>query len=79
VDLVAVSGFTTVDILKVDIEGAEVQLFSGNLDWLERVRALLIEFHDESRQESDFDAIMRRYHFRIREETRHTVLAVNET
>jgi FkbM family methyltransferase len=78
VDLVAVSGFTTVDILKVDIEGAEVQLFRGNLDWLERVRALLIEFHDESRQESDFDAIMRRYHFRIHEETRHTVLAVNE-
>lgn len=77
-DLVAASGFTTVDILKVDVEGAEIQLFRGNLDWLERVRALLIEFHDESRQKSDFDAIMRRYHFRIHEETRHTILAVNE-
>jgi FkbM family methyltransferase len=76
--VISASGFSTVDILKVDIEGAEVQLFRGNLDWLKRVRALLIEFHDESRQKSDFDAIMRRYHFRIPEENRHTVFAVNE-
>ena len=77
-NIIATSGFATIDILKVDVEGAEVQLFCGNLDWLERVRALLIEFHGESRRESDFDAIMRRYRFRIHEENRHTVLAVNE-
>jgi FkbM family methyltransferase len=77
-NVIAASGFSHVDILKVDIEGAELQLLSGNLDWLERVRSLLIEFHGDSRQKSNFDAIMQRYHFRIFEENRHTILAIHE-
>jgi len=40
------SGLSNVDILKVDIEGAERQLFSGNNDWLENVRVIIIELHD---------------------------------
>jgi FkbM family methyltransferase len=70
------AGFTHVDVLKVDIEGAERQLFSGDLNWLSRVRALMVEFHDDARRESAFDAIMLRHGFQIREENRHTVLAV---
>jgi FkbM family methyltransferase len=34
-----------VDLLKVDIEGSEGQLFSGDLTWLRRVRAIIIEIH----------------------------------
>ncbi len=34
-----------VDILKVDIEGAEEQVFAGDTSWLDRVRALAIEIH----------------------------------
>jgi len=70
------AGFTYVDILKVDIEGAERQLFSGDLDWLSRVRALMVEFHEDARHESGFDAIMLRHGFQIRDENRHTVLAI---
>lgn len=37
----------TIDILKMDIEGAEKAIFSSpNLSWLERVRVLMIELHD---------------------------------
>ena len=70
------AGFTHVDILKVDIEGAERQLFSGELDWLDRVRALMVEFHGDARRESGFDGTMRRYGFQVRDENRHTVLAI---
>lgn len=34
-----------VDLLKIDIEGAEGQLLSGELDWLDAVRSIVIEFH----------------------------------
>lgn len=33
------------DILKIDIEGAEAQVFAGDTSWLDRVRALAIEIH----------------------------------
>ncbi|MBL7965022.1 MAG: FkbM family methyltransferase [Flavobacteriales bacterium] len=39
-----------VSLLKIDIEGAELELFSGpDLSWLERVDALAIELHDHVR------------------------------
>ena len=37
-----------IDLLKVDIEGAERQLFSGDLSWLRRVRTVAIELHGEA-------------------------------
>jgi len=70
------SGFEHVDLLKVDIEGAEVELFKGDLDWLRRVGAIAIEFHHESRQVCRFDDIMGAYQFRIYDQDPHTVLAV---
>jgi FkbM family methyltransferase len=69
------SGFDSIDILKVDVEGAEVELFKGNTDWLKRVRWLAIEFHDESRKQCDFDALMARQGWKILDETSHTVVA----
>lgn len=39
-----------IDILKIDIEGAEVELFSENYEhWLPKVRYLVIETHDRWR------------------------------
>ena len=70
------AGFTHVDILKVDIEGAERQLFSGDLGWLSRVRALMVEFHEDARRDCGFDATMIRHGFEIRDENRHTVTAI---
>ncbi len=41
------SGFSTIDILKLDIEGSEKQLFSSNYQsWLEKVNIIVIELHD---------------------------------
>lgn len=74
--LIADSGFETVDLLKVDIEGAEVELFRGDVDWLRGVGAIAIEFHGHSRRESDFDRIMRDYGFEVDDRDRHTVLAL---
>ena len=40
-------GFETVDILKIDVEGAEREIFS-NCDWMEKVKLLAIELHDRN-------------------------------
>lgn len=34
-----------IDLLKMDIEGAEAEIFAGNLSWLTRVNNILIEIH----------------------------------
>lgn len=40
--------FDEIDILKIDIEGAEYQLFLNNPEiWLEKTRCLIIELHDQ--------------------------------
>ena len=41
------SSFQKIDILKIDIEGVEKQLFEkGNFNWLKKVHVLIIELHD---------------------------------
>lgn len=37
----------SVDVLKMDIEGAEALVFSSDTDWLRRVSVLMIEIHDK--------------------------------
>lgn len=36
-----------IDLLKVDIEGGEAELFSRNLDWLDNVQNIIVEFHPD--------------------------------
>ena len=41
------AGFNRVDILKLDIEGAEIELFdSKSKEWIERVDLIVVELHD---------------------------------
>jgi FkbM family methyltransferase len=40
-------GWDRIGLMKIDIEGHEKILFSGEIDWLNRVDALCIEWHDE--------------------------------
>ena len=47
-DLLAASGFDTVDLLKVDIEGAERILLEGLSEWESRCRWVLMELHFEA-------------------------------
>lgn len=68
------SGFDQVDLLKVDIEGGETALLQGDTSWLQRVKAIAIEFHGNSRAETRFDDLMRG---RAIIEGGHTVLAVS--
>ena len=69
------ASFESVDLVKMDIEGSEVELFRKNTDWLASVRALAIEFHGSSRSDCDFDDTMRRYGFTVHDEGSHTVIA----
>jgi FkbM family methyltransferase len=36
-----------VDLVKIDIEGSEEELFAGELGWLDRVGAMLVEIHPD--------------------------------
>ncbi|WP_256011602.1 FkbM family methyltransferase [Desertivirga xinjiangensis] len=38
-------GLNTVDLLKIDIEGAESYLFQQDTDWLRSIRTIVIELH----------------------------------
>jgi FkbM family methyltransferase len=43
-------GAMQIDLLKLDIEGAEFDLFSRNCDrWIDQVRLIVIELHDRYR------------------------------
>lgn len=70
------SGFNHIDLMKVDIEGAEKELFKGDLNWLNRVRCIAIEFHEDSRKTTNFDRVMLDYGFKIYNEDQHTIVAV---
>jgi FkbM family methyltransferase len=74
VEIIQRSRFKNVDLLKIDIEGAEARLFRGNTDWLQRVGNVAIEFHCNARRLSNFDEVMKQYGFRSQKEERHTVL-----
>jgi hypothetical protein len=47
----------------------------GNVDWIKRVRWMAIEFHEDSRSLSNFDAIIAQYGWKILDESMHTVVA----
>jgi len=56
--LIDMSGGGTVDLLKVDIERAELSVFGESADsWLHRVRNICIELHDKNCEEVFFNAL----------------------
>lgn len=42
----------TIDILKIDIEGAEYELFLTDTEWLDDVKVVIVEFHDSIKKNS---------------------------
>jgi FkbM family methyltransferase len=45
------SGFSTIDVLKLDIQGAEKEVFSNNYKgWLGKVNLIIIELHDRFKE-----------------------------
>jgi len=45
-DIMQLASTEFIDILKLDIEGAEKEVFSGRPEWLAKVGILIIELHD---------------------------------
>ena len=46
VRLLESAGIERIDLLKIDIEGAERDLFNASHDWIHRVGAIVIELHE---------------------------------
>ncbi len=69
-----------IDILKIDIEGAEKELFSTNYsNWLGKVKILIIELHDlnnKGASKSFFKAILN-YDFSIVFENKESLICLN--
>lgn len=59
------SGHESIDILKIDIEGAESEVFRYNYqNWLEKVRVIVIELHGKKCREI-FETALSPYKFRF--------------
>lgn len=50
-EIMARAGWDHIDLLKVDIEGAEEELLAGDNDWLSRVGSILVEIHPNTTPE----------------------------
>lgn len=57
-------GWHTIDILKIDIEGAEHELFQGDTSFMDHVRCCAIELHDAAAVEL-FDRVCEKHGFDI--------------
>jgi len=76
-DLLAMSGENTIGILKLDIEGAEIELCSSNYEnWLEKTGVIVIELHDRLREgcSEAFNKAVSRYDFQRTQRGEHTIL-----
>lgn len=50
-NVLAQMGWTSVDLLKLDVEGAEKEIFSHNYEsWLPKTRVLMVEMHDRMKK-----------------------------
>ncbi len=71
---------TEIDILKMDVEGAELEIFSGNYeDWLPYTKVIFIELHDWMRKgcsKSFFSALIK-YNFSIYTK-KETIVCIRE-
>jgi hypothetical protein len=57
-DLLDQSGFGRIDLLKVDIEEAEVEVFGADYEgWIGKVGVFVVELHDERCREVFFNAL----------------------
>jgi len=71
------TGMDEIDILKLDIEGAEKEIFTENYEeWLGRVKVLIIELHEKMKPgcREVFYSAVRRYNFAERKRGENIVL-----
>lgn len=68
-----------IDVLKIDIEGSEFEIFkeNGTTDFLEKVKLLAIEIHDDAGPREKIISILRNHGFLLFEFS-ETVIGVNK-
>jgi FkbM family methyltransferase len=73
------AGWDHIDILKIDIEGSEADLFSeqADLSYLQRTRLVLVEIHDDKADRQLIHRLLSRYGFSV-EERSETTFAINK-
>ncbi len=80
--VIAQQGWNTVDLLKMDIEGAEKEVFEGETSaWLPKTKIIMVESHDRVKKgcsKAIFEAL-RNYDFELLTATEGTLIFVNET
>ncbi|MXV16175.1 FkbM family methyltransferase [Hufsiella ginkgonis] len=80
-DLMTEFGLTGIDILKIDIEGSEKELFDSNFEqWLPLTKVLIIELHDRTRwgsSKSFFKALVN-YDFSITHRGENIICCMNK-
>jgi FkbM family methyltransferase len=66
-DLITKYSLKTIDLLKIDIEGAERFIFAdeNNLDFLAQTKVIAIEIHDEFNIRSNIYKILKEYGFTL--------------
>ena len=70
-DIMEERNWETVDILKLDIEGAEKNVFEKNFEkWLPRVKILIIEFHDRMLEGCSATVLKALSHYNFRSESK---------
>ncbi|MBU0731353.1 FkbM family methyltransferase [Patescibacteria group bacterium] len=76
-ELLEKSGQEKIDILKIDIEGAEKEVFSSNYEsWLPKVEILIIELHDRMKEgcSQAFYKAIENYSFDITKKNENLIL-----
>jgi len=73
-------GWNEIDILKIDIEGAERFIFKAgeNLDWLNETKVLALEIHDEFAIRESIYSVLQEHEFEIMEHG-ETTIGVNRS
>jgi hypothetical protein len=70
-----------IDILKIDIEGSEKELFESDYEtWLPKVTTLIIELHDRMREGSSlsFFRALTKYNFRLAVKGENLICTIKE-